>query len=85
VGLGTNLSLAAFHGQQEMRSVAALQNRSNVRKTNAAGQELTIKVEIVLDPVHFCISAVEGCAKALNLMANLLRNARGMQDGMNLA
>src|SRR5258708_26237192 len=36
----------------------------------------TIGVEIVVDPVHFCCSAVEARAKTLNLMANLLPNAR---------
>jgi hypothetical protein len=34
----------------------------------------TIRVEIVLDPVHFC-SAADARAKTLNFMANLLRNA----------
>jgi hypothetical protein len=40
-----------------------------------------IRVEIVLDPVHFCSSAMEARAKALNLMADY----EGMQTGASLA
>jgi hypothetical protein len=45
------------------------------QKTTPAIAHFEIRVEIVLDPVHFCCSAVEARAKTLNLMANLLRNA----------
>jgi len=67
--------------------VDALQTRQDVdfRKSrgvfkNRRPRTSTIKVEFVLDPVHFCCSAVEARAKAPNSMANLLLRNVGWHE-----
>jgi hypothetical protein len=56
------------------KSMGVFKNRRPRTRTSA------IRVEIVVDPVHFCSSAVKARAKALHLMTKLR-----MQAGMNLA
>jgi len=67
--------------------VDALQTRQDVdfRKSmgvfkNRRPRTSTIRVEFVLDPVHFCCSAVEARAKAPNSMANLLLRNVGCHE-----
>jgi hypothetical protein len=50
------------------------------RQATICERDTTARVEIVVDPVHFCSSAVKARAKALHLMTKLR-----MQAGMNLA
>jgi hypothetical protein len=48
------------------------------QKNDACDRTSTIRVEIVLDPVHFCGSAMGALAKPLKLMVKPLRNEYGM-------